>query len=375
MTLDEIKLWAMDGSGNAKQLPSDVQMESEQLLEKTLVNNPDMLMSGLTLVGRQTPTEGGPLDLLGVDEDGRLVVFELKRGTLSREAVAQVIDYASYLQSMPDQELANYISRRSGSHGIAKIDDFSEWYEAKSQGQELSALKPVRMVLVGLGVDDTTTRMVRFLAKGVDIALLTFHGYAYECKTLLARQVQVEAVPEPVKGRQGGRISDRRQRRELLEQRIEQHTAEWPQARELWDAVLEMFRENFPGVAEVPGGGASDRSKHRLNLRLPGARGFCAAVQLGPFDNYPELVMPFFYPGSVNSCLPEFAQIRRDVSPYWTYPHHQRDMEARDVRVGFPIKSLAEWEERKEKLTAVTRSVYEARLAAEDGVQLAEEEG
>ena len=58
-----------------------------------------MLMPGLKLVGRQTPTEGGPLDLLGVDEDGRLVVFELKREMLSREAVAQVIDYASYLDS------------------------------------------------------------------------------------------------------------------------------------------------------------------------------------------------------------------------------------------------------------------------------------
>ena len=57
-------------------------------------------MEGLTLVGRQTPTEGGPLDLLGVDADGRLVVFELKRGTLSRDAVAQVVDYASYLNAM-----------------------------------------------------------------------------------------------------------------------------------------------------------------------------------------------------------------------------------------------------------------------------------
>ena len=37
-------------------------MESERLLEDTLVNNPDMLTPGLTLVGRQTRTEGGPLD-------------------------------------------------------------------------------------------------------------------------------------------------------------------------------------------------------------------------------------------------------------------------------------------------------------------------
>ena len=85
-------------------------------------------MPGLTLVGRQTPTEGGPLDLLGVDSDGKLAVFELKRGTLSRDAVAQIIDYASDLDSMELGALAEHISERSGEHGIAKIDDFEEWY-------------------------------------------------------------------------------------------------------------------------------------------------------------------------------------------------------------------------------------------------------
>ena len=38
--------------------------------------------------------------MLGIDEYGRLVVFELKRGTLVREAVAQIIDYASDLANM-----------------------------------------------------------------------------------------------------------------------------------------------------------------------------------------------------------------------------------------------------------------------------------
>lgn len=81
--MEDIKLWELDGSQTA-QLKSNNKLESEHLLEEILVENPDLLMEDLTLAGRQTPTEGGPLDLLGVDEDGKLVVFELKRGTLSR---------------------------------------------------------------------------------------------------------------------------------------------------------------------------------------------------------------------------------------------------------------------------------------------------
>ena len=115
------------------------------------------------------------------------MVFELKRGALNRDAVAQVIDYASSLESMDEAELVRRISGRANA--IAGIDDFEQWYDRQygQDGQELSSLKPVRMVLVGLGVDDATARMVRFLAdRDVDISLLTFHGYTYDGKTLLA---------------------------------------------------------------------------------------------------------------------------------------------------------------------------------------------
>jgi len=83
---------------------------------------PDLLFEELTLVGRQVETAGGPLDLLGVDEEGQLVVFELNRGTLTRDAVAQVIDYASYLAELSPPALSEFITRASGKNGIAPIE-------------------------------------------------------------------------------------------------------------------------------------------------------------------------------------------------------------------------------------------------------------
>ena len=81
--MDEIKIWTIEDF-QASPVQQMNQMDSEKLLEEIMVKNPELLMSELTLVGRQTQTEGGSLDLLGVDSDGRLVVFKLKRGTLSR---------------------------------------------------------------------------------------------------------------------------------------------------------------------------------------------------------------------------------------------------------------------------------------------------
>ena len=76
---EELRLWSVGESGEAKPLAPLQQMPTELALEELLVRNPEMLGSHLKLVGRQTPTDPGWLDLLAVDEDGRPVVYELIR--------------------------------------------------------------------------------------------------------------------------------------------------------------------------------------------------------------------------------------------------------------------------------------------------------
>ena len=146
---DEIKIWEIDDpKEGGRPVESIDQTDTENALEEALVKSPDMLMQGLTLVGRQTPTDSGNLDLLGVDDDGRLVVFELKRGKLTRDAIVQIVDYCSWLESLTETELAKQIASRSGTSGVDKIDDFETWYGIR-RGKPLVELKPIRMVLVG----------------------------------------------------------------------------------------------------------------------------------------------------------------------------------------------------------------------------------
>ena len=364
MPTDEIKLWAMDGAGGATPLPPAQRTDTERLLETTLLNHPDLLMPGLTLVGRQNRTETGPLDLLGIDQDGRLTLFELKRGQLNRDAISQIIDYGSWLESMTDSELAQHIASNSGARGAPNIDDFPEWYAENRNAQDLTELRPVRLILVGLGVDDTTTRIAQYLnARGVDLSLLTFHGYTHNGQTLLARQMPVESPAEPAETtphRPRRRRPGRAERRNLLEQRIDETAAQNPEARQLWNAILEMFRENFYRPTEIADGRQPNWAQRRLNFRIPGSRYLVASLQLGPgSDQSAELVMPIFYRAAVGLCAAEFTQLRREL-PYWTYPDHRREVDATNVEVGFPIKSLAEWQTREYQLAAITHSVYQA---------------
>ena len=217
------------------------QMSTELEFEELLVANPDMLEPGLKLVGRQTPTQTGWLDLLAVDGDGRLVVYELKRGTLAREAVTQVLDYASALDAMTSGELAEHIARRSGSGGIDRIDDFEQWYADNYRGEDLSRLLPPRMVLVGLGVDPVAERMSRFVSAGpVDISVVTFHGFGLAEARLLARQVEVEAGSESSSSRRAPTKAERLQalRKYLTSDGYAQ----------LFDQVHADIRETLPEV-------------------------------------------------------------------------------------------------------------------------------
>jgi hypothetical protein len=197
--MEEIKLWKVGGSKESLSI-ADVsrvgQTKTEELLEEIIVKSPNLLLSGLKLVGRQTETPGGPLDLMGVDEDGRLIVFELKRGTLTRDAVAQIVDYASYLAELTLPELSNFVSQGSGRLGVEKIDNFSEWYQLQFGKNPASIGKP-KMMLVGLGVDDRARRMVEFLADSdIEISLITFHGFGEGSDTYLARQIEVAQRPQ-----------------------------------------------------------------------------------------------------------------------------------------------------------------------------------
>ena len=344
--MENIEIWTLDGS-KATPLDAVSQVESEWELEGTLVNNPSLLMDGLTLVGRQTSTEGGHLDLLGVDEYGRLCVFELKRGTVAREAVAQVIDYASDLDMMGWTDLCRHISENSGSDGIEEIEDFEAWYNENYDDPE--SLKPPRLFLVGLGVDDRTERMANFLASnGVDISLLTFHGFAHAGKTLLAKQVEVEGGSIVSERRQTSRYASRSERQAALDQRIEKHGA-----RELFDSVVKMFRETWSGERRQEG---VNRNSLRINLYetgTPMGKRPYVRVDVG------ESVRINFHQRAFMLCEDAFESALENMKEYYQLSPPNREDWRTANHIQFPL-TADDWERHKGTLTALTQAVYAA---------------
>ena len=356
---EELKMWTVGDGGDADLMEQARHIETEKLLEDTLVKNPDMLMPGLKLVGRQTPTPGGWLDLLGVDRDGRLVVFELKRGKITREAVTQIIEYASDLETMSDEKLAEHITQRSGRDGIEKIENFQDWYEVWcaqhiEELEEESQLLPVKMVLVGLGVDARATRMVDFLAtRGVDIPLLTFHGYEHEGKTLLARPVWAER--ETTEGLSRGKESReerRRRRRRAVDELAENHGV-----KDIFDEAVKRFLELDscckPRTLED---GYTFRAAR--SLKLPEhKRRFHAPLSLRIIRNGEMRVT--FFPVSVHLCGPKFQKVEQSISfererPSNAYPTNDISEQ------WYCVLDRSGWDDHKERLFELAKDISTA---------------
>jgi len=83
-------------------------------LEAWLASDPTIVRPGLKVIGRQVMTRSGPLDLLAINESGDLVVIELKRDKLPREALAQAIDYAADVASWSLERIGEICAKYTG---------------------------------------------------------------------------------------------------------------------------------------------------------------------------------------------------------------------------------------------------------------------
>ena len=353
--MEELKIWKVDGNDSMRvsELETTGETETEEQLEDILTKNPDMLDIGLNLVGRQVNTQNGPLDLLGVDSNGRLVVFELKRGKLNRDAVAQVIDYASQLNAMDLDSLFQHITERSGNLEIQKIDNFEAWYNNNYPDQGLDSLMPPRIVLVGLGVDETTERMVNYLAKlGQKASLLTFQGFKQGSETLLARHMEVNSSNQdktPTAGTREERFKELARTSGTLPL-VEAVTKTFVSQRRRspkFTMTYAMIRKHFNLNYSWYQGGWSPTSAATLFVELVGQE----AVNIG------------FHPAAVAlATRAEFDKLKAEGLEFKESKSERRAffrIGSIDYELTYPLRSIKEWEAREEQLAALVRKVCE----------------
>jgi hypothetical protein len=158
--------------GCKPQALSPVQLDSENLLEEQIFHDLSILNGDWLLLGRQVFTDYGKyIDLLAMDVSGDLIVIELKKHRTPRDVVAQTIDYASWVESLSSERLAELYIEQAKLHqwSATSLDEaFKQKFGKRLSEDELN--RSHQMVVVAAELDQSTERIINYLNK-VDVPI------------------------------------------------------------------------------------------------------------------------------------------------------------------------------------------------------------
>lgn len=148
----------------------------ESDLENLLENNPEYFFedSKIMIIGRQIPTNlGSWIDLLGLDKSGNTVVIELKRGKTPRETVAQLLEYASFVENLDYEALDEIYKSYAGEE--TALDEYHQEYFQLSSDDIVSFNKSTKLVIVAQEMSNSIKQTSLYLRKkGLDIYCMEF---------------------------------------------------------------------------------------------------------------------------------------------------------------------------------------------------------
>lgn len=162
----ELGIWRIDSGLERLAVKS---LEQEERLEDFLDKDISIASPNWMVIGRQVYTDFGKyIDLLAIDKDGNLIVLELKKNKTPREVVAQLLDYASWVKDLSDDEIASifddYINKyHPERNGVSLDEAFLKCFSLKSMPEELNETH--QLVVVASQLDDSTERIVNYLSE------------------------------------------------------------------------------------------------------------------------------------------------------------------------------------------------------------------
>lgn len=136
-------------------------------LEKWIKDNPIILGQDILIIGEQVRTKSGPLDLLGIDKSGNLVIIELKRDRLPREVIAQALDYVSDISTWDLDKVNEECIKFSES----SLEDYLNENFEDIELEDLKVNENQRLLLVGFSIDEPLERMIEWLSNNFGVGL------------------------------------------------------------------------------------------------------------------------------------------------------------------------------------------------------------
>ncbi|PGO81696.1 hypothetical protein CN980_01080 [Bacillus cereus] len=161
MTLS-MNLWQV--KGNELKEFTKAQLNKEDRLENWIEKDSHLLGMEVLIIGKQVITAyGGRIDLLGMDREGNIIIFELKKGRTPRDVIAQALDYATWVKELSYSEILQ-ITKNYLNKPLQEV--FYNQFES-SLPDELNKLHSI--VIVASELDDSSERIIQYLSSEYNI--------------------------------------------------------------------------------------------------------------------------------------------------------------------------------------------------------------
>ena len=234
----EMKLWRIEGE-RPRAIPQ-AKLDLESRLEEWLLQDIALVSDELLVIGQQVPTAyGGLIDLLAIDPVGNLVILELKRDKTPRDVVAQVLDYASWVQNLSRESIEEM------ANAFFKDKTLEQAYQEKFQNDLPEVVNEGhRTYVVASSLDSATERIVKYLSEShhVDINVATFAYFKTSDGELLGRSFLLDEAEVRTGAESKSKRKPPRSLKELRD------LAEQNGMVELYDKALTELRPLFDGM-------------------------------------------------------------------------------------------------------------------------------
>ena len=158
----EQSIWKV---GESPEKLNSSKLKNEDELEDMICQDMTILYEQWLPIGRQVITaHGGKIDILAIDQNGNLIVIELKKNRTPREVVTQAIDYASWVKTLDSAKIASIYKKYSDGI-MTKFESLDEAlldkFKATFSEDEINQAHQV--VIVASELDPSTERIVLYL--------------------------------------------------------------------------------------------------------------------------------------------------------------------------------------------------------------------
>ena len=185
--MEAIQLWKIQN--DRPQAIERAILNYESRLEEWIVCDISIISNDLLFIGKQIPTDFGKIiDILAMNQNGELVIIELKKDKTYRETVVQGIDYATWVKGLNYDDI-NSILLKNVPHAGELTEYFYENFNTlNSEIDEFNT--DHKILIVGSSIDESTRRVIEYLSNEpyyVNINAVTFNYYKDGEQEFLAR--------------------------------------------------------------------------------------------------------------------------------------------------------------------------------------------